>query len=566
MSGIDLPKIQKLLREKKFSKIIFEIEGLTLEKDRPAYLHNLLGVCRASQKGRTDTDVQHALNDFEAAFNKDNLGQISLDALCSHITLCAEMGRKESNLVNNMIKSEEMYLKAEKKFSKNKRYLSIGLDIYKYLLKHNERISKLEEILSYNDLNKLYRIIYINSQMYLSNWKQNDFEKFQKKFSKIFKIYNANNLSKVNVNKEKIKIGFLSPDFYKSHSITYFIKNLIKDLKQTKFETHGLSLIKVKEHDETTDELKDLFDNWSDLGEKTDQETINTIQNLKIDVLVDLVGLWSSNKIDIFNTRICPLQISWLGFNNSTGMKEVDFILADVNTVKDEEKYYGSKIYKFPKIWNSHCGFKIKRYFNELPIKKNGHITFGSLNNFMKVNEEVLDVWINILKKIKNSKIILKSSLYVCEDVIRKKFEKEGLKDSIQILKKTKRNEFLSHLNVYDKIDICLDTFPFNGVTTTIEALWKNVPVLTKAGYNFNSRCGESILKSASLENFIAASNEDYVKKAVYYANNIEQLEKVRKNLYDNIEKSAIFDTKKFTKDFCNAVDRMLTVVNNNYK
>ena len=118
MSGIDLPKIQKLLREKKFSKIIFEIEGLTLEKDRPAYLHNLLGVCRASQKGRTDTDVQHALNDFEAAFNKDNLGQISLDALCSHITLCAEMGRKESNLVNNMIKSEEMYLKARKNFLK----------------------------------------------------------------------------------------------------------------------------------------------------------------------------------------------------------------------------------------------------------------------------------------------------------------------------------------------------------------------------------------------------------------------------------------------------------------
>ena len=106
-------------------------------------------------------------------------------------------------------------------------------------------------------------------------------------------------------------------------------------------------------------------------------------------------------------------------------MEKVDFILADENTVKSEEKYYGPKIYKFPRIWNSHCGFKIKRYLNELPYKKNGHITFGSLNNFMKVNEEVLDVWINILKKIKNSKIILKSSLYVCEDVIRKKFEKK---------------------------------------------------------------------------------------------------------------------------------------------
>ena len=184
----------------------------------------------------------------------------------------------------------------------------------------------------------------------------------------------------------------------------------------------------------------------------------------------------------------------------------------------------------------------------------------------MKINEEVLDVWINILKKIKNSKIILKSSLYVCEDVIKKKFEKEGLKDSIKILKKTRGNDFLSHINVYDKIDICLDTFPFNGVTTTIEALWKNVPVLTKTGYNFNSRCGESILKSAGLEKFIAISNEDYIKKAVYYANNINELEKVRKNLYENIEKSPIFDTKQFTKDFCSAIDKMLTVVNNNYK
>ena len=566
MSGIDLPKIQKLLKEKKYSKIISEIEGLTLEKNRPAYLHNLLGVCRASQKNRTDMDVKYALNDFEAAFYKDSLGPISLDALCSHITLCAEMGRRESDLVNNMIISEKMYLEAEKKFFKNEKYIGYGLDLYKYLLKHKKRISKLEEILSFNDLNKLFGRIYINTQMYLSDWKQNDFEIFQKKFSKIFKIYNAKNISKVNVNKEKIKIGFLSPDFYKSHSITYFIKNLIKDFKQTKFETHGLSLIKIEEHDETTEVLKDLFDNWSDLGEKTEQETITTIQNLNIEVLVDLAGLWSSNKIDIFNTRICPLQISWLGFNNSTGMKEVDFILADVNTVKDEEKYYGSKIYKFPRIWNSHCGFKIERFFNELPIKRNGHITFGSLNNFMKINEEVLDVWINILKKIKNSKIILKSSLYVCEDVIKKKFEKEGLKDSIKILKKTRGNDFLSHINVYDKIDICLDTFPFNGVTTTIEALWKNVPVLTKTGYNFNSRCGESILKSAGLEKFIANNNEDYIKKAVYYANNIDDLEKVRKNLYENIEKSPIFDTKQFTKDFCSAIDKMLAVVNNDYK
>ena len=167
-------------------------------------MHNLLGVCRASQKGRTDRDVKYALNDFEAAFYKDNLGEISLDALCNHITLCAEMGRRESDLVNNMIKSEKMYLEAEKKFSKNEKYIGYGLDLYKYLLKHKERISKLEEIIKFKkDLNKLFGTIYITSQMYLSNWKQKDFEEFQKKFSKIFNVYNAKKLSKVDINKKK---------------------------------------------------------------------------------------------------------------------------------------------------------------------------------------------------------------------------------------------------------------------------------------------------------------------------------------------------------------------------
>tara|TARA_B100001248_G_scaffold222383_1_gene178871 strand:- start:71 stop:1279 length:1209 start_codon:yes stop_codon:yes gene_type:complete len=402
--------------------------------------------------------------------------------------------------------------------------------------------------------------------MYLNNWSQKDFREFQKEFTKIFNPYDAKEITKVDIDKGKIKVGFLSPDFYKDHSITYFIKGLLEDLKQTEFETLGLSLLKDNQHDESTDKLLTLFDNWIVLGEKTDQEIINIIQDLKVDILIDLGGLWSYNRISIFNTRICPLQISWLGFNNSTGLKEIDFILADVNSVKEEEKYYGPKIYKLPRIWNSHCGFDLKRYYNELPLKKNGYFTFGSFNNFMKINEEVLDVWVSILKKIKNSKLILKSSLYLCEDVIIKKFESEGIADSVQVLKKTKRNDFSSHINNYDKIDMCLDTFPFNGVTTTIEALWKNVPVLTKAGYNFNSRCGESILKNANIDNFIATNNEDYINKAVFYANNIDKLEDVRKKLFEEVEKSSLFNTKEFSNAFCKALNDMLLHVNKNYK
>ncbi len=557
MSEVNLLKLKKLFEDKRYSEVALEIESLTTENNRSPALHNLLGVCRASQKGRTDRDTKYALDDFEKAFYKDNLGEISLESLCNHIKLCAEMGRKDSELLNNMLTSQKMYLEAEKKFSGNYRYLAHGIDLYKYLIKHKEKINVIEKILELNGLNKSFGTSYITSQMYLSNWKQKNFAEFQKKFVTLFSVLDSKKLSEIDITKKKIKIGFFSPDFKQSHSITYFIKDLITDLKKTKFETFGLSLLKTDQQDETTDKFLNLFDNWVDLGDKSDQEIVEAIQNENIDILIDLAGLWSSNRLSIFNTRICPLQISWLGFNNSTGLKEVDFILADTNTVKNEEKEYITKIYKLPNIWNSHCGFEYERVYNELPFKKNNYITFGSLNNFMKINEEVLDTWIKILKKVENSKIILKSSLYVCEDVIKKRFKKEGLIDSIEILKKTKRNDFLSHINLYDKIDLCLDTFPFNGVTTTFEALWKNVPVITKAGYNFNSRCGESILKNANIGNFIAASNDDYIKKAVFYSNNISELDKTRKYLFDKIKDTSLFDTKRFSINFCEALEKM---------
>ena len=111
-----------------------------------------------------------------------------------------------------------------------------------------------------------------------------------------------------------------------------------------------------------------------------------------------------------------------------------------------------------------------------------------------------------------------------------------------------------------------MDTFPFNGVTTTIEALWKNVPVITKAGFNFNSRCGESILKNANIEDFIATNNGDYINKAVFYANNIDKLEDVRKKLFEEVEKSSLFNTKEFSNAFCKALNDMLLHVNKNYK
>ena len=203
MPDVNLSKLKKLFEDKRYTDVVLDIESSTTENDRSPALHNLLGVCRASQRGRTDRDTKYALNDFETAFYKDNFGNISLESLCNHIKLCAEMGRKDSELLNNMLTSQKMYLESEKKFSENYRYLAHGIDLYKYLIKHKEKISVVEKILKANGLNKIFGTSYITSQMYISNWKQKNFAEFQKKFSNIFSVLNSNKTSKIDITKKK---------------------------------------------------------------------------------------------------------------------------------------------------------------------------------------------------------------------------------------------------------------------------------------------------------------------------------------------------------------------------
>jgi len=271
---------------------------------------------------------------------------------------------------------------------------------------------------------------------------------------------------------------------------------------------------------------------------------------LRIEILIDLMGLFHADRIEIFNSRIAPFQISWLGYPNTVGFPTIDYLIADDNLIKkDEEKYYLEKIIRIPNIWNCHSGFEFKRKFRDPPIKKNKFITFGSFNNFLKISDEVIEVWSNILKSIKNSKLILKSSLNVNKDVLLKKFKKYDVHESIEFYEKKNFFNNRDHLDLYKKIDIALDTFPYNGVTTTFEALWSGVPVIAMKGFNMNSRCGESILKNANLDYLISRNKSDYLRVALYYSNNLEKLDDLRKMIHKNILNTSLFDSKKFSND-----------------
>ena len=262
------------------------------------------------------------------------------------------------------------------------------------------------------------------------------------------------------------------------------------------------------------------------------------------------MGVTSEQRIELLNLRIAPIQMLWLGYCNTLGIKNMDYIIADKNLIyENEKKLYSEKIIFLPEIWNAHSGLTIKRKEKIFPHIKNGFITFGSFNNFNKINEEVVKTWSNIIKKINKSRLVLKTSTRIqTKKRLHDLFKKYGVDKSITFL--DYKDTYEDHLKLYNNIDIALDTFPYNGVTTSFEAIWMSVPVLTMKGFNFKSRCGASINKNLNLDELIAENENDYIFKASNLAEDKILLSKISNKIYSSCLTSPLFDTKKFSKNF----------------
>ena len=262
------------------------------------------------------------------------------------------------------------------------------------------------------------------------------------------------------------------------------------------------------------------------------------------------MGYTSRNRIEFYKNRLAKKQVIWMGYCNTSGLENMDYIITDPNLIYENEKdLYSEKVIYLPEIWNCHCGFDFERKENPPPFINNKYFTFGSFNNPSKMTDNVLDCWSNILNKVKGSKLIIKCSSKKRKfDRIEKIFKKNGVLDSVTFHYRIDKLE--DHLNLYRKIDVALDTFPYNGVTTSFEAIWMGVPVLTMAGYNFNSRCGESINKNLNMEQLIAKDEDDYVDKAVNLSNNHNEYISLRKSVFTDSIESSLFNKKKFAENF----------------
>jgi predicted O-linked N-acetylglucosamine transferase (SPINDLY family) len=353
--------------------------------------------------------------------------------------------------------------------------------------------------------------------------------------------------------KEKIRIAYIASSFNQS-SLTYLISGLFKFHDNKKFEIIGITFNSPKK-DEVHKNIEDDLSQLIDLTGKSDIEIAKYCRNLELDIAIDLNGLSTDMRIGIFAYRIASVQINFLGYPGTIGASYYDYIIADKNVIPEElEKFYSEKIIYLPDSYfvNSHHVLKVgKSIIDNSSLDKLGlphdAFIFCCFNNSYKISPEIFDSWVRILMKVENSVLWLIIKNEDTQMNLLKETKARGLNsDRIIFTKYSSVNDYLSW---FQYPDLFLDTFPYTSHTVATDALWMELPIITKIGKSFVSRVCASFLKSLNLEELVAETTETYEKLAIDLALNRKLLFEVRNKLIENKLKNNLFNTKEFTKD-----------------
>lgn len=396
---------------------------------------------------------------------------------------------------------------------------------------------------------------------YLSNESKDVLFQEAKRFGKLIsqEYLKSENLSSI-FPLGKIKVGFVSADLY-SHPVGYFFESVLESLVGLSADVFDIYVYCCnKNEDELTIRLRSNDVCFRKVFGLTDFDLSRIIRDDGINVLIDLSGHTAGNRLAVFAMRSATIQISWLGYFATTGMREMDYLIADdMSLPREEEQYYTEKILRLERTRLCFTPPKTSPHVSESPAVENGFVTFGCFNNISKVNSDVIRVWSAIVNGAKGSKLLLKSKQLSSSLVIsriRSEFEKYSIyEDRLRLEGGTSRFDYLSK---YSQIDIALDPFPFTGGTTTIEGLWMGVPLVTLSGESMVSRQGVMMLACMGLEEWITVNQDDYISKAIKYSLDIPKLNLLREGLRERLLKSDLCDSVKFAR---NLKDTIMTLL-----
>jgi len=309
----------------------------------------------------------------------------------------------------------------------------------------------------------------------------------------------------------------------------------------------------VKQPDVITEQIRTAADHWYSTVGRTDMAVAERVHSDQIDILVDLAGHTANNRLGIFAAKPAPIQVTWLGYPNTTGVATIDYRLTDniADPAAAADHLYSETLVRLPQGFLCYGPPGDAPDISGLPAAETNRITFGSFNALPKMNAAVIAVWSEILRQVPASHLLLKCKQLAdapTRQAYLDVFARHGIgADRIKMLERTP--SLREHLTLYNNVDIGLDPFPYNGTTTTCEALWMGVPVITLLGDRHAARVGASILSNIGLTDLVAETEEDYAMKAIQLATNIEKLRGLRLNMRNRMTSSPISNAKCFANN-----------------
>jgi len=342
----------------------------------------------------------------------------------------------------------------------------------------------------------------------------------------------------------RLRIGYISPDL-RYHPLTRYFEPVLAHHDPRQVE--AFCYAEVLFPDAVTQRLQKLAHGWHSTCHQTDAEVAQRIRDDRIDILVDLAGHTANNRLGVLAHKPAPIQATWLGYMNTTGLPSVDYRLTDDildppgQPVRDTEE-----LVRLP---GGMCCFAAPAdapAVTPLPAQASGHLTFGSLHNLFKLNGQVFDLWSQVLRAVPGARLLVFRDMMTgtAQEHLRRQFQDRGIDSERLDLRKGSSSP--GYLGIFGEIDLSLDAFPCTGGVTTCESLWMGVPVLSLCGARPAGRNSAALLTRVGLSDFVAQTPEQYLALAVGLANDLERLAQLRAELRERMT-ATLCDAGRFT-------------------
>jgi protein O-GlcNAc transferase len=356
----------------------------------------------------------------------------------------------------------------------------------------------------------------------------------------------------------KVRIGFLSSDL-RSHSVAKFVYPIMRDYDRDKYEVYCYTPLEYAD-DHIQQNIKQMVEGFRIVGNKTDREVAECIREDNIDIQFELNGFTKDSKLHAMAFKPAPIQIYWLGYPYTTGMKEMDYIVLDPYFRPENDDFLVETPLLMPESWVCFGGMLDVPISDRTPFERNGFVTFGTLSNTYKFTPESIAVWARVMHEVPNSRFLLVrpecASMTMCTNLAAE-FDKHGIgRDRLNFV--NNKTTSLSHLEFYDEIDLTLDTFPLVGGTTTCDSLWMGVPVISLVGPNTHQRMGYSILNNVGAGELCALTLDEYIAKGVMLAKDPDSLKQYRHGLRPAMLESPVCDADRYVENFQKMLEQVI--------